>query len=63
MGITENKITVLGKNSEKVALEVVKNLIDDDSAVVTLFYGSDVKEKEAESVAKELKRYIKTVTS
>jgi DAK2 domain fusion protein YloV len=59
MGITENKITVLGKNSEKVALEVVKNLIDDDSAVVTLFYGSDVKEKEAESVAKELKKIYK----
>lgn len=59
MGMTESKISVLGKDPSKVAQEVVKNLANEDTAVITLFYGSDVKEKDAETVAKYLKKTYK----
>ncbi|RNF40638.1 DAK2 domain-containing protein [Planococcus salinus] len=51
MGISQGKIVVADSNLEQVAKELVKNLLDDDSEIVTILYGEDATEDEAEKLA------------
>ncbi|QHJ70989.1 DAK2 domain-containing protein [Planococcus halotolerans] len=50
MGISEGKIVVSDKSLESVTEELAKKLIDADSEIVTILYGEDVTEEDAEKL-------------
>src|SRR5690606_3425532 len=50
MGISEGKIVVSDKSLETVTEELAKKLIDADAEIVTILYGQDVTEDDAEKL-------------
>lgn len=54
IGIGEGKIRNRGDSIPRVAYELVTSLIDEDSEVITIFYGQDVDEDEAKALADKL---------
>ncbi len=56
MGIGDSSILAVGKDVEKVTIEMVKNLITDDDSLVSIYYGEDADEKKAEKLLKKLSK-------
>lgn len=54
LGLVEGKIKEVGKDKFEVAEKVLANMIDDDSELITVFYGEDIKEEEANSFVEKL---------
>lgn len=50
MGISEGKIVVSDKRLENVTEELARKLVDADSEIVTILYGEDVTEEDAEKL-------------
>ena len=51
MGLLGSKMQTKGTKLENVVVELIDKMIDENSSVLTLFYGSDVKEDEAEKIS------------
>ena len=51
MGIADKKIVAVEKGLPEVTVELVEGMIDEESELVSLYYGADVTEKDAEAVA------------
>lgn len=49
MGIGDHGILAVGKDVEDTALELIGELVDDDSELISIYYGEEVSEKDAES--------------
>lgn len=47
IGIGEGKLLAAGEDKNDITLGLIEKLVDEDSAIITLFYGEDVKEDEA----------------
>lgn len=47
IGLAEGKIQSAGDRVDAITTELVEKLVDEDSAIVTLFYGEDVTEEQA----------------
>lgn len=47
IGIAEGKLLSAGEKLENITRELVEKLVDEDTAIVTLFYGEDVSEEDA----------------
>jgi len=47
LGITEGRISAVGEEIDEVIEKVLSDMIDEDSSLITIYYGSDVKEEEA----------------
>ncbi len=54
IGICEGEITTVGEKPSKVCRELIKGMVDEESSVISVFYGSDVTEEEAEKLAEKL---------
>ncbi len=54
LGIKGSDITVVGKDVEKVAQDLVASMVNDDTEIITVYYGKDVKKAKAEELAKYL---------
>lgn len=54
IGIGEKEIVASGSSVSEVTKELLEALIDEDSEIVSLFYGSDVDKKEAEELLETL---------
>jgi DAK2 domain fusion protein YloV len=50
MGMQEGKVVTLGKELDLTAISLLEKMIDDDSEVVTIFYGEDVTAEQAEKL-------------
>lgn len=51
MGIADKKIVAVEKGLSEVTIELVEGMIDEESELISLYYGADVTEKDAEAVA------------
>lgn len=51
MGLTDKTIVSVGKTVEEAAKSLIESLIDDESELVSLYYGADVTEEQAEALA------------
>ncbi|MFI3170966.1 MAG: DAK2 domain-containing protein [Eubacteriales bacterium] len=51
MGIGDKGILAVGKGINETALELLENLVDEDSEFISIYYGEDVTEEEAEAFA------------
>ena len=54
LGLEEGKIKEVGEDKFEVTKKVLEALIDDDSELITVFYGKDITEDEANSFVEEL---------
>ena len=57
IGIVEGKIKGAGKDTVEVSRKVLEEMIDDDSSLISIYYGNDVTEEEAEKLAEEIGKY------
>ena len=51
MGIVDGSIKVTDSDRKKATLEMVKAMLDDDSEVITIIYGADADQAEAQAIA------------
>ena len=51
MGLTDKTIEVVGTDAAETAAELLKKMIDDESEVVTIYYGEGASEEDANRVA------------
>lgn len=54
MGLAEGKITVVGEDSFEVLKELLNNAVDDDSAIISIYLGGDIKEEQQEEITEKL---------
>ena len=50
MGMLDNKLNVLGQDVEKVATECVEKMMNEDCSLITIYYGADVDEAQAQKL-------------
>lgn len=54
MGMLDNKLEILGSDIENVAIECTEKMVNEESALITIYFGSDVSEEQAESLRAKL---------
>ena len=54
IGIAEGKLMDAGDSVDEITTSLVEKLVDEDSAIMTLFYGEDVTEEDANNLRDEL---------
>ena len=54
MGIGDSRILAVGKTKEEVAKETIASMMDEDGEIISLYYGADTEEADAEALAEEL---------
>ena len=57
MGIVDGSIKVTDPDRKKATLEMVKAMLDDDSEVITIIYGADADQTEAQAIADEIQSW------
>ncbi len=50
MGLGDQGMLAVGSSIERTAIETLKAMVDEESELISIYYGSDVKEEEAERV-------------
>jgi DAK2 domain fusion protein YloV len=54
MGIGDSSIKSVGTDIKQTTLELISTMVDDDSELISLYYGEEVSEEEAGSLAEKL---------
>ncbi len=54
MGIGDKSILSVGTDLEATTLDMVSQLVDEDSAIVTIYYGEDMTEDDANAIAEQI---------
>lgn len=54
IGLDKGNIVTTGKDVEKVTMSLIEKMLTEDKEVVTLYYGSDVAEEDAEKFAEKV---------
>ncbi len=54
MGLMDGKISSLGQDVSAVSIDLLRGMVDDESELITVFYGQDVSEADAEALSKQL---------
>ncbi|MCI8514776.1 MAG: DAK2 domain-containing protein [Lachnospiraceae bacterium] len=54
MGIGDHSIVAVGTDIHRTAVEMIEALTDDDSELISIYYGAEVKEAEAEALREEI---------
>jgi len=54
MGLKEGKIAVVGEDSFTVLKELLAQVVDDDSAIISIYLGGEIKEEQLEAISEEL---------
>ncbi|MCU6695972.1 DAK2 domain-containing protein [Laedolimicola ammoniilytica] len=54
MGIGDHAILAVGEDVEQTTLDMFKELIDEDSELISIYYGEDVKKEDAEKLGEKL---------
>lgn len=50
MGVGDHAILSVGKDIDEVALETVEQMVDDDTELISIYYGEDMNEDEADTL-------------
>ena len=54
MGMIDNKLSVLGSDIAQVGRDVTEKMVNEDSALITVYYGADVAEADAQALQASL---------
>ncbi|MBR0409997.1 MAG: DAK2 domain-containing protein [Eubacterium sp.] len=61
MGINDDGISVVGKDVDETALELIGSMIDEDTELVTIYYGDDSTEERAETIGDRIQDQYENV--
>ena len=61
IAIAEGKLQAAGEGVDEITTKLIDNLVDEDSAIITLFYGEDVSEEQANSLRDELEEKFEDI--
>ncbi|QQY80774.1 hypothetical protein EDD65_10588 [Keratinibaculum paraultunense] len=56
IGITGDEILAIGNDVEEVALELLEKMVDDESSLITIFYGNGLEEEDALKLSTKLEK-------
>ena len=54
MGLDDSTIRAVGDSIEDTAFELIENLMDEDSELITLYYGEETSEEDANALAERI---------
>lgn len=54
IGICDGEIKTVGQNVQEVVLDLIRNTADDDNELITIFYGKDIQENQAEELKNKI---------
>ena len=54
MGLLDNKLTILGNDVKQVSMDMTETMVTEASALITVYYGSDVTEEDAQALTDEI---------
>ena len=54
MGIDDSKIAAVGESIKDTTIELIESMLDEDSELVSLYFGEEIKEEDANELAEEL---------
>ena len=54
MGMIDNKLSVLGSDIHQVGMDVTEKMVHEDATLITVYYGSDVTEEDAQKLCDAL---------
>ena len=54
MGIGDKGILAVGQEKEKTAFDTVKAMMDEDAEIISIYYGADASEEDAQALAEKL---------
>ena len=54
MGLGDSGLLAVGSERSQIAVETVKAMVDEDSEIVSVYYGADVTEEEAQELCETL---------
>ena len=54
MGMIDNKLSVLGSQVHQVGLDIAEKMVNEDTDLITIYYGSDVAEEDAQKLCDAL---------
>ncbi len=54
IGLAEGKIAIVGANPDAVATDLVRTMVDQDSSVISIYYGADQNAEDAKELASTL---------
>ncbi len=54
IGIDDDEIKSVGKDIKQVCMDLVEEMVTDESEIITIFYGSDITKEEADEMLEEL---------
>ena len=60
MGIGDSGILAVGKDLEETTKELIANLVDEDSELISIYYGEDISQEEAQLLANRLEEKYDT---
>lgn len=61
MAIGDTGLLAVGKNINTTLLEMLSKLVDDESELISLYYGSDMKEEDAEALKEQIEKIYQNV--
>ena len=61
IGLGEGKLLSAGDDIDEITTQLVESLVDEDSAIITLFYGEDIKEEQAEALRESLEEKFEDI--
>ncbi|MBN9646531.1 DAK2 domain-containing protein [Terrisporobacter glycolicus] len=61
IGIAEGKLLSAGNNVDEITTDLIGKLVDEDSAIITLFYGEDTSKEEAEVLRDSLEEKFEDI--
>ncbi|OLS01720.1 DAK2 domain-containing protein [Tissierella creatinophila] len=61
IGLSKGDVLVSGKDINEVSINLIKEIINDDISLVTVFYGEDIKEEEANELASSLETELEGI--
>jgi DAK2 domain fusion protein YloV len=56
MGLGDQGLSAVGKKIDQTLLEMLDTMIDEESELISIYYGEDIKEEEAEKVASKIEK-------
>lgn len=61
IGIAEGKLLAAGDKVDEITTDLVEKLVDEDSAIITLFYGEDTSKEDAEALRDSLEEKFEDI--
>lgn len=59
MGLSDSGLAAVGKSIDQTLLELVDAMMNEDAELITLYYGSDISEEDAENAAAKVEENIR----